>query len=50
MRDVHEVIVDNIGKMIRRESIGFYYDRVALVFRHVVDHFAVNNVNEFRNS
>lgn len=48
VRDVHEVIVDNIGEMIRRESIGFYYDWVTFVFCHIVYHFAVDNVNEFR--
>lgn len=46
MCDVHKVVVDNIGEMICRESVGFYYDRVAFVLRHIILCFAVNNIIE----
>ena len=44
VRNFHQVIVDNIRKMVRRIAIRFNDDRVAFRCRHIVHYISENQV------
>lgn len=50
MRDLHQMVVDDVGKMIRWISVRFDYDRITFDGANIRLRIAIHQIVEVNNS